>query len=99
MKSERASIPAQELLFNGLGEFPASVLVLLGPPGSGKTLYGTQFLREGLSKGFDCAYISCGPGIATKVFNSYFIGKGKEPGRVPFYFNPFSRNSTGEIRM
>ena len=96
MKIEKGSIPAQELLFNGPVEFPASVMVLLGPPGSGKTIYGMQFLREGLSKGFDCAYISCGPGLAPKVFNSYFVKKGKEPGRVPFYFSPLSPKTEGE---
>jgi len=96
MKNEKASIPAQELLFNGLVEFPASVILLLGPPGSGKTLYSMQFLREGISNGFDCAYISCGPGLSTKVFNSYFINKRKESGRMPFYYSPFSTKSAGE---
>jgi KaiC/GvpD/RAD55 family RecA-like ATPase/class 3 adenylate cyclase len=98
MKNEKASIPAQELLFNGPGDFPASVMLLLGPPGSGKTLYSMQFLREGISNRFDCAYISCSPGLSPEEFNSYFIKKGNEPGRVPSYFNPFSPNSTGEIR-
>lgn len=96
MTTQRASIPAQDLLFTGHGEFPASVMLLLGPPGSGKTLYSMQFLRNNLSNGFDCVYISCSRGLTTERFSSYFIDKDKELGRVPSYYSPFSLKTTGE---
>lgn len=92
----KRSIPGQGLLYDGRGEFPASVMLLLGPPGSGKTLYSIQFLKEGLSNGSEGIYINCSQGLSKDGFNSYFTGKEKESGRVPLYFNPFSPRQAGD---
>ena len=96
MTTERASIPAQDLLFTGQKEFPASVMLLVGPAGSGKTLYSMQFLKESLLSGFDCVYINCSRGLTAEQFRSYFMNKEKEGPRVPTYFSPFSLKTAND---
>jgi len=47
--------------FDGLieGGFPKNFTILLsGSPGTGKTIFGLRFLKEGLDKGEKCAYIT-----------------------------------------
>jgi len=52
--------------------FPRSIMLLVGPPGSGKTAYGLQFLRDGTLSGDDCMYLSCTAALNENVFQSNF---------------------------
>ena len=65
-------IPGLQRLVSDPSKFPHSVLLLAGPPGSGKSAYGIQFLRDGLIAGDDCMYLSCTPAIKENVIQSYF---------------------------
>lgn len=94
MVDNKAHIPGQELFFGGAKEFPPSVMLLVGPPGSGKTMYCIQFLSEGLAAGFDCAYINCSQGITKERFNSYFIDRQQSAERAPLYLSPYPDQKT-----
>lgn len=65
-------IPGQSQLFSGPGEFPKCVMLLVGASGSGKTTYGIQFLKDGVSAGDRCVYVNCSPALTQEKFNSYF---------------------------
>jgi KaiC/GvpD/RAD55 family RecA-like ATPase len=64
-------IPGQNRLFSGR-EFPKSIVLLVGTPGSGKTAYCMQFLKEGIPGGDQCLYINCSPAFTEERFDSYF---------------------------
>ena len=85
MNGHNMQIPGQRDLF-GSSLLAPSVLLLAGPPGSGKTMYAIQFLRGGLSDGISCIYINCSQGFTAEKFNSYFVPKkGTESPRVPVF--------------
>lgn len=55
---------------------PGGIYLLIGPAGSGKTIYCMQFLRDGLSSGEQCVYISSNPDKNESVqFRSIKEGK------------------------
>ncbi len=72
MSEDKIFIPGQSQLFSGAGEFPKSILLLVGTSGSGKTAYGMQFLRQGISTGDHCLYMICSQALTEERFNSYF---------------------------
>jgi KaiC/GvpD/RAD55 family RecA-like ATPase len=71
VNKDKTLIPGQNELFPG-GEFPESVMLLVGTAGSGKTAYSMQFLKEGVLAGDQCLYINCSPALTKERFNSYF---------------------------
>ena len=90
MPGNNVRIPGQEMIFGGAAEFPLSIMILQGPAGSGKTLYGLQFLKDALSAGMRCLYINCSSGLSVEKFNSYFRnGKARA---APPYIAPFGEN-------
>lgn len=91
-------IPGQDQLFNGRGEFLPCVLLLIGPPGSGKTLYCMEFLKEGAAAGQYCAYINCSQSLTRAGFASYFVGMEDSGTGIPKYcdlFSPDDHNNSG----
>src|SRR5918992_4022547 len=63
------------------------ILLLLGPPGAGKTMYCRQFLLEGLVKGDKCIFISTD--LSRIQFNTLFYNPESShvPGKIEF-INP-----------
>ncbi|HZB99123.1 MAG TPA: ATPase domain-containing protein [Nitrososphaeraceae archaeon] len=63
------------------------ILLLLGPPGAGKTMYCRQFLLEGLVKGDKCIFISTD--LSKMQFNTLFSNPESRhvPGNMEF-INP-----------
>lgn len=43
----------------GGGFFSSGSYLVAGPPGSGKTIWGLQFLRAGAGRGEKCVYVTC----------------------------------------
>lgn len=78
-------IPGLDYLFTGSGDFPRSIMLLVGPTGSGKTAYCIQFLREGLASGDYCLYINCNQSLSKERFDSYFIKQPKSVTLTPAF--------------
>jgi KaiC/GvpD/RAD55 family RecA-like ATPase len=83
----KTRVPGQALIFNGPGAIPPSILLLIGPPGSGKTLYSMQFLKNALAEDCDCIFINCSQGLTKEKLNS-FLGGRDDDSLAPAYFNP-----------
>lgn len=62
-----SGIPGESRLFAG-ARLPASILLLTGPAGSGKTMYCRQFLKDGLFAGDHCIWVSLNPAFTEKEF-------------------------------
>jgi KaiC/GvpD/RAD55 family RecA-like ATPase len=77
-------------------KFPQSVLLLAGPPGSGKTAYCIQFLHDGLNAGEDCMYLSCTPAIKENVIQSYFQ-KSRAPNFLSLFVLEHGKNRTRNL--
>jgi KaiC/GvpD/RAD55 family RecA-like ATPase len=87
-------IPGQNRLFSGSGEFSRCVLLLVGSSGSGKTVYGMQFIREGIANGDYCLYINCSQALSQERFNSFFA----DTPRTPDFLNLYSLQKTGKSK-
>lgn len=57
MQREKTGIPGMDELING-GIPQDSVTLVSGAPGTGKSIFSLQFLKEGAEKGQRCLYIS-----------------------------------------
>src|SRR5438105_5743124 len=62
-------IPGLEYLYSkSPSSFPKSVLLVIGPTGSGKTLYCTEFVKNGLDLGDRCLYVNFGQTVSEEKF-------------------------------
>src|SRR5205085_9933008 len=62
-------IPGLEYLYSkSPSSFPKSVLLVIGPTGSGKTLYCTEFIKNGLDLGDHCLYVNFGQTVSEEKF-------------------------------
>ena len=96
MSENKVLIPGQNQLFSGPGEFPKSVMLLVGTSGSGKTAYAMQFLRENIAD--HCLYINCSQALTEERFNSYFA-KSKTATKVPEFISLFQTQKTGASQI
>ena len=78
-------IPGQNHVFSGPGEFPKSIILLVGTSGSGKTAYSMRFLIEGISAGDHCLYINCSQALTKERLESYFETVAQSPAFVSLF--------------
>ncbi len=78
--SERISTGIKELdEILGGGFYRGSIVLLAGNPGTGKTIFASQFLYSGLKKGEKCVYLSFAEDLNGYLFRMKRLGLDFEP--------------------